>query len=223
LTEKVAKGQYTFLSPWWDEISASAKDLVSKLLTVDPNSRYTIDQFLQHPWITQSAGPTTSTTPSPVPSGVSNTTPTRIGVPVVKGDAIHIENKDHVVPPVSVTLKEVFDVSNAVYRMEEENSRARRKQPIRQQVLAEEDEEEHDDDPHNENLATVEEQLERVSVGNVPRSSRRVGTPANMSSGFAPSGIIGNGGLFELHLEGATLLERRKRTPSKPIAAPLVT
>ena len=25
LTEKVAKGQYTFLSPWWDDISASCK------------------------------------------------------------------------------------------------------------------------------------------------------------------------------------------------------
>lgn len=45
LTEKVAKGQYTFLSPWWDDISKSAKDLVSHLLTVDPEKRYTIDEF----------------------------------------------------------------------------------------------------------------------------------------------------------------------------------
>ena len=29
LTEKVAKGQYTFLSPWWDDISKSAQDLIS--------------------------------------------------------------------------------------------------------------------------------------------------------------------------------------------------
>ena len=29
LTEKVARGQYTFLSPWWDDISKSAQDLVS--------------------------------------------------------------------------------------------------------------------------------------------------------------------------------------------------
>lgn len=54
LIEKVARGQYTFLSPWWDDISASAKDLVAHLLTVDPEQRYTIDQFFAHPWITQS-------------------------------------------------------------------------------------------------------------------------------------------------------------------------
>ena len=46
LTEKVARGQYTFLSPWWDDISKSAQDLVSHLLTVDPEKRYDINQFL---------------------------------------------------------------------------------------------------------------------------------------------------------------------------------
>ena len=32
LTEKIARGHYTFLSPWWDNISKSAKDLISHLL-----------------------------------------------------------------------------------------------------------------------------------------------------------------------------------------------
>jgi serine/threonine protein kinase len=51
LTEKVARGYYTFLSPWWDDISHSAKDLITHLLCVDPAQRYTIDEFLAHPWI----------------------------------------------------------------------------------------------------------------------------------------------------------------------------
>ncbi|OAD66289.1 calcium/calmodulin-dependent protein kinase, partial [Phycomyces blakesleeanus NRRL 1555(-)] len=51
LTEKVARGQYTFLSPWWDSISADAKDLVSHLLCMDPTRRYTIGQFMQHTWM----------------------------------------------------------------------------------------------------------------------------------------------------------------------------
>ncbi|GAN04677.1 pkinase-domain-containing protein [Mucor ambiguus] len=51
LTEKVARGEYTFLSPWWDTISDSVKDLISHLLCVDARKRYTIDQFLNHPWI----------------------------------------------------------------------------------------------------------------------------------------------------------------------------
>ncbi|CCH44211.1 Serine/threonine-protein kinase [Wickerhamomyces ciferrii] len=52
LTKKVARGEYCFLSPWWDEISQEAKDLVSHLLTVDPRKRYGPDQVLKHPWIT---------------------------------------------------------------------------------------------------------------------------------------------------------------------------
>ncbi|VVT54715.1 uncharacterized protein SAPINGB_P004215 [Magnusiomyces paraingens] len=66
LTEKVARGEYTFLSPWWDEISKGAKDLVSHLLTVDPSRRYTIEQFLAHPWITQSNKPTVPAVDSPL-------------------------------------------------------------------------------------------------------------------------------------------------------------
>ena len=34
LTEKVAKGQYTFLSPWWDSISASCKLHNSNLIKI---------------------------------------------------------------------------------------------------------------------------------------------------------------------------------------------
>ncbi|KAI8979341.1 kinase-like domain-containing protein, partial [Mycotypha africana] len=61
LTEKVAKGQFTFLSPWWDTISASVKDLISHLLCVDVRKRYTVDQFLNHPWIRQDPSLQTNT------------------------------------------------------------------------------------------------------------------------------------------------------------------
>ena len=44
-----------FPDPYWSEISDSAKDLVRKLLTVDPRQRYTAAQVLQHPWITGGA------------------------------------------------------------------------------------------------------------------------------------------------------------------------
>lgn len=57
LTHKVARGEYTFLSPWWDPISPAAKDLIRNLLTVDPEKRYTIEEFFKHPWITRSTFP----------------------------------------------------------------------------------------------------------------------------------------------------------------------
>lgn len=43
---------YEFISPWWDEISLNAKDLVKKLIVLDPQKRLTVPQALQHPWVT---------------------------------------------------------------------------------------------------------------------------------------------------------------------------
>jgi serine/threonine protein kinase len=51
LYKQIKKGQYDFPDPYWEQISDSAKDLVRKLLTVDPKQRYTAEQVLKHPWI----------------------------------------------------------------------------------------------------------------------------------------------------------------------------
>ena len=58
-----AQGQYDFPDPYWTEISDSAKDLVRRLLTVDPAHRFTAAQVLSHPWITGGASS------KPLPSG----------------------------------------------------------------------------------------------------------------------------------------------------------
>jgi len=55
--KKIKAGQYRFLAPYWDPISAEAKDFVSKLLTVDPKKRLNSTDALKHPWI---AAPTAS-------------------------------------------------------------------------------------------------------------------------------------------------------------------
>jgi len=41
-----------FFSPEFDEISESAKDILLKLLEINPEKRYTVDQALHHPWVT---------------------------------------------------------------------------------------------------------------------------------------------------------------------------
>ncbi|XP_006635782.2 serine/threonine-protein kinase DCLK3 isoform X1 [Lepisosteus oculatus] len=51
LFEIIQLGEYEFLSPYWDNISDGAKDLISKLLLVDPEKRYAAQQALQHPWV----------------------------------------------------------------------------------------------------------------------------------------------------------------------------
>jgi serine/threonine protein kinase len=54
LFAKIRKGQFEFDPQFWDVVSESAKDLVSKLLVVDPKARYTPEQVLAHPWIMSS-------------------------------------------------------------------------------------------------------------------------------------------------------------------------
>ncbi|XP_062972248.1 serine/threonine-protein kinase DCLK3 [Elgaria multicarinata webbii] len=51
LFQIIQLGHYEFLSPYWDNISAAAKDLISRLLVVDPKKRFTAQQVLQHRWI----------------------------------------------------------------------------------------------------------------------------------------------------------------------------
>uniref|UniRef100_A0A493T8Q2 Calcium/calmodulin-dependent protein kinase type IV n=1 Tax=Anas platyrhynchos platyrhynchos TaxID=8840 RepID=A0A493T8Q2_ANAPP len=46
---------YEFVSPWWDEVSLNAKDLVRKLIVLDPQKRLTVYQALEHPWVTGKA------------------------------------------------------------------------------------------------------------------------------------------------------------------------
>lgn len=51
LFDLIVTGNYEFLSPYWDDISDQAKDLVSNLLVVDTRQRYTAQQTLRHPWL----------------------------------------------------------------------------------------------------------------------------------------------------------------------------
>uniref|UniRef100_A0A8C0G3C4 Doublecortin like kinase 3 n=1 Tax=Chelonoidis abingdonii TaxID=106734 RepID=A0A8C0G3C4_CHEAB len=57
LFQIIQLGHYEFLSPYWDSISGAAKDLITRLLVIDPQKRYTAQQVLQHPWI-RTAGKT---------------------------------------------------------------------------------------------------------------------------------------------------------------------
>jgi serine/threonine protein kinase len=139
LTEKVARGQYTFLSPWWDDISKSAQDLVSHLLTVDPEKRYDIRQFLDHPWCREADEPTYAahdapplatpmyTRSGPLSGGANNA---GSGQSPMKPDFAYLDEtpgagrgRNDFRSPGAVNLREVFDVGYSVHRQEEEQKR----------------------------------------------------------------------------------------------------
>ncbi|KAK3561671.1 hypothetical protein QTP86_012487 [Hemibagrus guttatus] len=48
---RILNCDYEFVSPWWDEVSLNAKDLVSKLIVLDPHKRLSVQQALEHPWV----------------------------------------------------------------------------------------------------------------------------------------------------------------------------
>ncbi|KAI9889061.1 MAG: hypothetical protein M1814_005850 [Vezdaea aestivalis] len=149
LTEKVARGQYTFLSPWWDDISKPAKDLVSHLLTVDPDKRYSIQQFLDHPWIRQTNEDTHAAADAPPLSTPSIPRSMEMGAnqfqhpqestvePQQSGQTAYQQQLAATFlespgvgnrpmdfrSPGAINLREVFDVSYAVHRQEEEGKR----------------------------------------------------------------------------------------------------
>ncbi|KAH8752978.1 Pkinase-domain-containing protein [Diaporthe sp. PMI_573] len=230
LTEKVAKGQYTFLSPWWDDISSSAKDLITHLLTVDPEKRYTITEFLAHPWIKDSETPGIQKKPNVSSDGVLRAFD---GSKFKDGDKRYDFRS-----PGAVNLREVFDVTYAVHRQEEEN--ARRKQigakaagASRLAGLNESDEDDEMPDVdaaaapnagqegtqaleqsmRNTQISASEQQRGRERERRVP-DSKGYGQHSAAVTAAARQQVKDRNrqkGAFELSLDGATLLGRRGR------------
>ncbi|KAJ0412562.1 hypothetical protein ATCC90586_006929 [Pythium insidiosum] len=52
LFKKIKRGKYQFDSPYWDHVSDDAKDLIGKMLVVNPTERWTATQLLEHKWVT---------------------------------------------------------------------------------------------------------------------------------------------------------------------------
>lgn len=246
LTEKVARGQYTFLSPWWDDISKSAQDLVSHLLTVDPEKRYTIEQFMNHPWIKNTQEPTDAASDAPP-----------LATPAAIKDKRHLMDLDSPMitdtpgsrrmdfrSPGAVALREVFDVGYAVHRMEEENKRRKNWKHGyggNFNTLNEDDEEAMDSDeevaaskvPKDGSADDVADTLRRTNLNPAPGPSNAYSS--QVASARAPvraqkqstqatrAGVNAaskkrTGPGFELTLDNATLIGRRNKRgdPIKP-------
>ncbi len=56
LFNTIRKGRYHYPSPYWDEVSSEAKDVIDNLLKLDPTVRWTAQQVLDNPWVASEAG-----------------------------------------------------------------------------------------------------------------------------------------------------------------------
>ncbi|EMG50540.1 hypothetical protein G210_2337 [Candida maltosa Xu316] len=194
LTEKVAKGQFTFLKPWWDEISDEAKNCVSRLLTVDPKKRYTIDEFLQDPWMKQKAASAEiPRVPShtKIPMGYQKTTHP-IQVANTKYSKKFKSANSDLYSPAAVALRDAFDISTAVHRMGEEAAlQTKLSAPIENLI---EEEEEDTQETVNTKGQVIQDPLDQV-----PRTHRHRNHLKNTNTQG-----------FDLNLGGASIIERRK-------------
>ncbi|XP_077783271.1 serine/threonine-protein kinase DCLK1 isoform X2 [Podarcis muralis] len=51
LFDQILMGQVDFPSPYWDNVSDSAKELITMMLQVDIDQRFSALQVLEHPWV----------------------------------------------------------------------------------------------------------------------------------------------------------------------------
>lgn len=49
--QRIIKCDYQFDDAFWGSISLSAKDVIAKLLELDPRKRLTAKNCLEHPWV----------------------------------------------------------------------------------------------------------------------------------------------------------------------------
>uniref|UniRef100_A0A8C1GBR5 Serine/threonine-protein kinase DCLK2 n=1 Tax=Cyprinus carpio TaxID=7962 RepID=A0A8C1GBR5_CYPCA len=55
LFDQILVGRLDFPSPFWDNITDSAKELIGHMLQVNVEARYTAEDVLSHPWVTEDA------------------------------------------------------------------------------------------------------------------------------------------------------------------------
>lgn len=56
LTQNIIHADFAFTSPLWRFVSAQARDLIGRLIELNPRKRLTVDQALAHPWISDVSG-----------------------------------------------------------------------------------------------------------------------------------------------------------------------
>ncbi len=60
--KKVRIGKFSFSDPVWGNVSEKGKNLITKLLTYDPEARPSAQEALQDPWIVEMSAQVVDTT-----------------------------------------------------------------------------------------------------------------------------------------------------------------
>ena len=52
LAQQIKAARFDYPAPYWDSVGDPALDLIDRMLVIDPEKRATIDECLEHPWLT---------------------------------------------------------------------------------------------------------------------------------------------------------------------------
>lgn len=195
---------------------------------MDPAQRYTIDEFLAHPWCTAAPAPPPPPTPYAYGPGRGLDSPL-----LNAAQGRRVEGRS----PGLATLKEAFDITYAVHRMEEEGARRRayngRGGAGERGFLSGLNEDDEDDDEEeveearrkhgdaagravaqvaNTNTAAGPAAPQKSTVRQVYEGGRAGQRDRGSRKGPAATGSRG----FELDMDAATLLGRRHRRAVEP-------
>lgn len=53
LAQQIKMGRFDYPSPYWDSVGDPALDLIDRMLTVDVEKRISVEECLEHPWMTE--------------------------------------------------------------------------------------------------------------------------------------------------------------------------
>ncbi|KAK5933199.1 hypothetical protein CgunFtcFv8_004845 [Champsocephalus gunnari] len=139
ISEQIIRGEFTMVPSKWRHVSAQAKDVVRRLLLVEPSDRLSIEGALQHPWMQDDEMQRTAhTLMFPPDAAAAMRRPGSDGytdrVPTNR-HAVTLKNNDHA--PTHIQTKGTSCLGN-----ERSRKYRRRSQPPRRKRWREEDEEE---------------------------------------------------------------------------------
>ncbi|XP_043201436.1 serine/threonine-protein kinase DCLK1-like isoform X4 [Amphibalanus amphitrite] len=53
LFDRILSGEFEFTPPFWDDVSDAARELITAMLQVEPDARFSAEEVLIHPWIAE--------------------------------------------------------------------------------------------------------------------------------------------------------------------------
>lgn len=196
LTEKISRGEYTFLQPWWDEISDGAKNCVARLLEVDPDRRYNIDQFLNDPWLNRYDTEINVANAANISGkGRGKRNKSKVHEKFKKVRAFQ-EDPSILYSPAAVAMRDAFDISNAVKRNDIGTNRNNNQNNKRKGLYSLDEELE---------IRDGDEFTENNNGTNMNYISNNDDDNSNNNNAFKHANV------FELNLNTSTIIQRRQK------------